>query len=101
MYTNDKKVIKSYSLFAILLKLYDFGTVRVMHLLIRNVISYAELSNAFMDSVTPYAQNSRYWRELNGENMKNNVFLFLLMSKIWVISTKFKIHPQFTLDNLY
>ena len=47
MYTNDKKVIKTHSLFAILLKLYDFEMVRVMHLLIRTVISYAELSNAF------------------------------------------------------
>ena len=44
-----------HSLFAILLKLYDFEMVRVMHLLIRYVIPYAELSNAFMDSVIPYA----------------------------------------------
>ena len=55
LYTNDKKVIKTHSLFAILLKLNDFEMVRVMHLLIRNVISYTELSNAFMDSVIPYA----------------------------------------------
>ena len=55
MYTNDEKVIKTHSLFGILLKLYDFEMVRVMQLLIRNVISYADLRNAFMDSVIPYA----------------------------------------------